>query len=304
MILKEFVEIATTDKFLKAGQHAEKQMAFYLHQEFKDAQDILVLNGIRLEHDNDSHQIDHLIIHKYGIIIIESKSVFGTIKINDFGEWLRLDYKIGMASPIEQGKRQAIFLYKYLNESRLEAPYNPIMNVFRKTTFDDMPIDILIAISDSGIINRPRKFQTENILKADRIVGKIKEIIGDYQKQDRLFNMQPIRLKFKPETMTDLAKYLKGKHAPLITTKDKDIPPISRPVKVELRCNKCGSDSINILYGKYGYYFKCKKCNDTMSIKENCSICDKQLKLRKDGNQFYIECKTCGTSRPFFKNVK
>jgi predicted RNA-binding Zn-ribbon protein involved in translation (DUF1610 family) len=239
------------------------------------------------------------------MVVIESKSVFGTIKINDYGEWHRLDYKIGMASPIEQAKRQATFLKKYLNESGLRPPHDAIKSVFHKITFENVPVDVLVAISDTGIINRPRKLQTDNIHKADLIVGKIKEIIENYQKQDGFLSLNLITtpLKINPITMNDIAKFLKEKHTPLPVKQDKVNPSTPIPVNMEVHCKKCGSYNINILYGKFGYYFKCKKCGENMSVKEYCAKCGQQLKLRKDGNQFYIECKKCGTSKPFFKNL-
>jgi transcription elongation factor Elf1 len=312
VIIKEVDSTTTTDKFSKAGLKAEERMAFYLSREFKDTKDILVLNGIRLESDNDSAQIDHLIIHKYGMIIIESKSVVGTIEINDYGEWHRLVYKVGMASPIEQAKRQEIFLKRYLNESGLKPPHNAFKSLVHKITFDDVRFDVLVAISDTGIIKRPKTLQIDNVLKAEMIGGKIKEIIASYRKQDSIWSsdlLKPPPLKISPETMSAIARFLKEKHvskekhARLQVKQDKIIFTAPAPVNRKFTCQECGSENIIILYGRFGYYFKCKGCNKTMSIKEHCPKCGQLSKLRKDRNQFYIECKKCNTSTLFFKNT-
>lgn len=311
MIIKEVDSISTTDKFSKAGFKAEEKMAYYLSREFKDTKDILVLNGIRLESDNDSAQIDHLIIHKYGMIIVESKSVVGTIEINDHGEWHRLDYKRGMASPILQAQRQATFLRKYLNESELKPPHDTFKSLVRKITFDHVPVDVLIAISDTGIIHRPETFQIDEVHKADVIVGKIEEIIANYQHLDSIWSLTltSTPLKISPALMNDIAQFLKEEHIPkakdarLQVRQDKVASPVPPLVKREFTCRECGSKNISILYGRrFGYYFKCNKCGKTMSIKRYCSKCGQQSKLRKDRNQFYIECKECNTSTPFFKN--
>lgn len=312
MIIKEVDSITTTDKFSKAGRKAEEKMAFYLSREFKDTNDILVLNGIRLTSGNDSAQIDHLIIHKYGMIIVENKSVVGTIEINDYGEWHRLEYKVGMASPIEQAKRQAIFLKRYLNESGLKPPHDAFKSLVHKITFDDVPVDILVAISETGNIKRPKTLQIDNVLKAEMIAGKIKEIIAYYRKLDSIWSsdlLKPTPLKINSELMSDIAQFLKEKHVPkerharLQVKQDNVTFTVPTPVNREFICRKCGSKNISILSGRFGYYFKCKNCNETMSIKEHCSKCGQQSKLRKDGNQFYIECKNCNTSKPFFKNT-
>ena len=150
MIIKEVDEIETNDKFLKAGLNAEKQMAYYLQREFRDDKKVLVLNGIRLESDGDSAQIDHLIIHRYGMVIVESKSVYGAVEINEHGEWHRVGSEIGMASPIEQAKRQATFLKKYLGKSKLKPAQGIIESLFHDATYEDVHVDVLVAISDTG----------------------------------------------------------------------------------------------------------------------------------------------------------
>lgn len=310
MIVKDVDSITTTDKFIKAGLSAEKTLAFYLSREFKDAKDVLVLNDLRLESDNDSTQIDHLIIHKYGMVIIESKSAVGTIKINDYGEWYRLEYNRGMASPLEQAKRQATFLKKYLDKSGLKPPRDAFKSLVRRITFDDVPVDVLVAISDTGIIDRPPTLQLDKIHKADMIAGKVKEIITSYQKLDSPFSLTltPTPLRIKPESMDAIAQFLKAKHVPrqkhvrLQARQDKVTYTAPAPVKRKFICRKCGSDDLSILYS-FSYYFKCKRCNENMPIKEHCPSCGRQSKLRKDRNQFYIECKECNTSTPFFKNT-
>ena len=149
MILKEPDIIKATDKFVQAGLDAEKQMAFYLRRAFGDDPNVSVLNGIRLEFSGDSAQIDHLIIHKYGMIIIESKSITGKVTINDRGEWTR-QFKLptGMPSPVKQAERQAAFLKKYLDALGPELPSD--MGIQR--TINKLPFNVLVAISDTAII--------------------------------------------------------------------------------------------------------------------------------------------------------
>ena len=73
MIVKETEEIYAFDKYAQAGFAAEKQMAFYLKRGFGEDPKVLVLNGLRIVQGNDAAQIDHLLLHEYGMIIIESK---------------------------------------------------------------------------------------------------------------------------------------------------------------------------------------------------------------------------------------
>lgn len=47
---------------------------------------IYVFNDLRLEQEQDAAQIDHLILHRYGATIVESKSVTTRIQVNEQGE--------------------------------------------------------------------------------------------------------------------------------------------------------------------------------------------------------------------------
>ena len=118
MIYKKVDEKENLTKIEKFGYEAEQQLAFYLNRSFKDNDSIHVINDLRLKMDDEVAQIDHLIIHKYGFIIVESKSSTSTICINEYGEWSRQynTYETGIPSPINQAKRQIDFLQKYLEK--------------------------------------------------------------------------------------------------------------------------------------------------------------------------------------------
>ena len=124
MIVKELDPPASADAFVKAGLQAEAQMAFYLRRAFSNDPSVLILNGLRLEHAGDVAQIDHLVLHPYGAIIVESKSVTSRLKVNERGEWTRWfgGAAKGMPSPLLQAERQADFLESYLSRYPLVAP--------------------------------------------------------------------------------------------------------------------------------------------------------------------------------------
>ena len=165
MILKEIDEKIITKDFEKYGHEAEKQMSFYLKRAFQNDKEIHVINDLRLKMNDDVAQIDHLIFHRYGFIIVESKSVTSKISINEFGEWTRHYPKFsrGMPSPINQAKTQLDFLRTYLTA---RSDYLLKKRLLIKFTFKDFKFDLLIAISDSGIINRDKSSTTmETTLK-------------------------------------------------------------------------------------------------------------------------------------------
>jgi hypothetical protein len=50
---------------------------------------VLVFNDIRLQHDGEVVQIDHLVVHRHGMVVIESKSVSGEIHVLPDGQFVR-----------------------------------------------------------------------------------------------------------------------------------------------------------------------------------------------------------------------
>jgi len=189
MIIKELDHIESNDLLLKEGFRAESQLAFYLKREFKDDPLFLIFNNLRFEKAGDTCQIDHLILHRYGMIIIESKSVTTRVEVNELGElkrWFNNAWQ-GMPSPILQAQRQGKFIKDYL-EANVETLLNKKL-FGNQSHFTKMPIDVLVAISDSGIINRPKSDKLDIVCKADQIPDKIKAIATEYRKKDSLFNL-------------------------------------------------------------------------------------------------------------------
>jgi hypothetical protein len=266
MILKDVDEQATLDKYQKAGLSAEKQMAFYLKRAFGNEENVLVINSLRLEKLDDAAQIDQLILHEYGMIIIESKSVSTKVAVNEYGEWARLvDRKAqGMPSPVKQAQRQAEFLKKYL------TPFTDVLLkkiVGIQLKFDKMPIDLIVAISDQGIINRPKKHSDEldYVRKADQVVDKVKEVLAKYRKEEALLSLSlgPYYLGTKARKNT--SRFLLKRHKPYSSGNlqkkvvKQTVPKHKAPQAVVPsadkqwpKCGKCNSSRVEVAYGKYG----------------------------------------------------
>jgi len=296
MIFKELDPFNSEDKFARAGRAAEEKMAFYLKRYFDDVQEILVLNGIRLQTDDDAAQVDHLIIHPHGLTIVESKSVHGKVQIKDDGQWIRWfngNQSKGIASPITQARLQEKFFRKALGRaSKNEA------------LFASLPIDIFVAISDDGVILWPQSGPVSGVCKADQVPDLILAI-NNNRKQSA-----------EPEKLTDtnrrrIAEYLVAVNSPL----RKDGAPAqaspavtpapiaepTTPPNTEHKCKHCGSSEIEIRYA-YSYFFFCLKCEKNSPIKEACVTCGGPAKLRKQKKDFFLECEKCQSSVRYFTN--
>jgi hypothetical protein len=311
MIAKELDDVGgPMDLFGRAGRAAEEQMAHYLRRAYAQADRVSVYNGLRFELDGEVAQIDHLVLHSYGLIIVESKSVSTRVGVNHRGEWARW-YKgqwQGMRSPLLQAERQAKFLQGFMKHHK--AP--------QRRKFDSLvgggttiPIDIIIAVSDDGIIERPPGFAENTVIKADQVTGRIDGIIAAYRKDDGLLSLKlssPFMF-FKQEYL-GMAEFFLQQHVPRSATVASPARPLNSPPaglpsasssngsshrnrQIDMVCRRCKGHHLTPHDGPYGWYFKCQNCNHNTPMKPPCPACGQQMTTRKKGDQLVADCASC-----------
>jgi hypothetical protein len=165
MILKDKVQTSSVSIKLDAGIKQEQDVAFYLRRAYKDRDNVMVFNDIRLSHGGESAQIDHLIVYSYGFIVVESKSIRGEVQVNEYSEWSR-SFKgqwSGIPSPIKQAELQLGLLKQLLraHDSQLLGTLLGLQQGFGGRCFD-----VFCAISSDAIIDRSKA----PIDVADRLV--------------------------------------------------------------------------------------------------------------------------------------
>jgi hypothetical protein len=311
---------------------------------------IAVLHGLRLEdptlpeHDGrpSASQIDHLLIHRHGVFIVESKSVSEavTVRPDSSGgdEWTReIKGKVqGMPSPIQQGVRQGDLLRRILNEHHavLRDKATGIAGVLQKTLtgttqrgFARMPIQIIVAISDGGMIRRLNGWKPPTapyetfVCKADQVCDKVQSEIRRHTEGSRLLSKPESDYgmwAMSDEELTRTARFLAERHTPLkIRTRIQDPPPPPKPAApspttartawatAESRdgiacCRFCGGTDLAANWGRYGYYWRCSSCDKSTTMPVVCSICGTQgargegVKIRKEGPKYFRACSQCG----------
>ena len=220
MILKEKELINPSDPRQKAGEDAEKQMAFYLQRAFRKRDDCFVINDLRVIHDGDVAQIDHLVVSPFGLFIVESKSVHGTISINQHGDWKRTygNDITGMPSPVLQAQEQGRILKELLRENTERVLGKFLFGKVQKG-FHYCPISTYVAISDSGIIERG--MDIPELFKADVVAGAITKQIAGFESKANLIspkNLLSIEVAWamtKQEAKAT-AEFLVSQHQPML----------------------------------------------------------------------------------------
>ena len=348
MIIKDRLDRPARDRFEAAGIKAEQQLAHYLKRAFGDARDIFVLNDLRVLCNGEVAQIDHLLLHRSGMVIIESKSVTTEISVNRQGDFTRT-YKgnrSGIPSPIEQARRQANLLRKLLDIHAEEIL--PKVVRMLQMRFGAFPIEILVAISDRGMIKHQGARPSE-LLKADAIPERLHSIVTRHARARGFTGLLRQALaddkrafdgagdfNLKSDQVERIARFLMRRHEEpsFQNTKPAD-PPLTRKPGPRSRsttgcpkpgetmavaagdskgiyasrdqpaCKHChaGRNALRIDYGKYGYYFRCRRCDKATGIDLICHCRPKQRgRIRKSGPTFQFECPACQVSKVFFEN--
>lgn len=216
MILKEKNLKSSADPKLKAGEEAEKQMAFYLNRAFANQDDCYIINDLRVNYKNDTAQLDHLVVTQYGLFIIESKSVYGKIIVNANKEWSRTFNKVvgGMASPVLQAEAQAKVIKNILKDNA-DHILGKLLGL--QKSFRMCPVFVYVAISDGGIIER--KADILELKKADQVSQEIELKIKTLKKNSSILsvlNTSDPAWSMTTEETVKVANFLLNQHKPLI----------------------------------------------------------------------------------------
>lgn len=297
-IVKEREVREAADKFTAAGQAAERQMAFYLRRAFADRDDVLVFNDLRLVEGDDACQIDHLVLHSGGFILIESKSVTSKVKVNRRGEWSRLwdGHWKGMASPVVQGRMQADFLRKVLQQNR-EHLRNKMFRIKQKT-FTVVDMAVLVAISDTGIIQREAADLAPEAVKADQVVEVVQALIVEQCAACSLRTLvfgreDEIRAPLDPDELERIRAFLLDRHRPLAAAPPPQPEPEPAPepepkaMAAGTACKHCSAKDLEIRHGKFGYYWKCCGCGGNTAIDKTAPD-GSTGRIRKERESFFL----------------
>jgi hypothetical protein len=236
---------------MKAGILGEEDAAYYINFYFGNSKYWAVIHDLRIEHEGNVAQIDHILINRlFQVYVIESKNFSYEIMINENGEFsLKSDSKVfGIPSPVEQNKRHLFLLKKFVAANNL-APRRlgiPIIPQYQS----------LILMSPKSVITRPdkKKFDTDCIIKADTLRTKIDKNADKITPIDDLILLGNIS-SFK--SVTDFAEKLQSFHSKSSINYQKKfgIKTAGDPIQNVIDKSNGASEQPEAKY----YCFKCNK---------------------------------------------
>ena len=305
---------------IENGYKAEKENAYYLDFRFKDNAHNILLHDIRIEYEGKVAQIDHIIINRFGIEVLESKSFTGILTIKGDGS-LNVTYgkKVQtFPNPIEQNNRHIQILSDYI-KAHVKLPSN--LKLFGIPISSTILINPKTTLTNNHLpkgFERADSFATKRVEDIDKMGAmEVFKSLGCIMKIDRAKEIAEFLVKHhKPKVYDYSKKYpLIKKETPSNT--NSHIKPMKNFIKKSILenptliknqdihtplCSKCKSPNIEIVYGKYGYYFKCLFCDGNTAIKLTCSDKRCKPKIKKSKLNFYQVCEVCGLNELYFTN--
>lgn len=203
MILKELDPFLGRTPDEMALRIAQDRMAYQLRRCFAKSTEVDVLNYLRIGSGSTVALVDHLLVHPYGLIILERENLTEPVHIQDDGQWMRIrgGAPVEMRSPITRAYLRALSLKAFLDR-----------NVRQKGFFDRVELDVLVAVPDITLIRWPT-------------MGPLVEVCNPEQVQERVQQriMQCRRTSTGPGILTSserrrLADFLRSQHHPATRT--------------------------------------------------------------------------------------
>lgn len=303
MILKDKKIIYAVSPTAKAGQKQEQDVAFFLRRAFKDHKKVFVINDFKFTHNSETAQIDHLIIYPYGFVLVESKSIKGNVKVNDFEEWSRSlgSQWSGMPSPIKQVELQQKLLKELLHENR-ESILSKLFGI-KQQSFGMRCWDNVCAISSNAIIDRENmpKSVSKYLVKTEFLVDKLKEVMKLKDSIVKKLNPFETRPDFNEDELLSITSFLMSqvKQTPPtpenITEPVEPYLPVATSELTSIACKNCHEKSDYLVKsGRYGYFIKCNKCDTNTPLKTPCFCCtSKNTKVSKKQTTYTLYCTEC-----------
>lgn len=321
--LENLINIASADKRplleqelrnIRAGIKAEQEAAYLINFDLEKSQNTVVIHDLRLVINGRVAQIDHLLIHRtLNVFVLETKHLHAGMRITETGEFenwnaFKKCYE-GMPSPLAQNERHIAVLKEAL--ARIDMPSK--MGLRLSPVYHSY-----VLVSPKSRIDRPKKFDTSHVIKAE-MLGKT--IDDTFEKAGVLDTFGGLARFMSTETLVKAGQTLLRMHRPAsfdyverFGIKQQVPPPqpvaqtIPQPSQkspsqqLQQVCRECKSQNLTIQYGKFGYYFKCGDCDANTPIKISCGKDGHKERIRKDGMKFYRECADCGSSTLYFAN--
>ncbi len=186
----------------------------------------IVLNDIMIKKNNGTSQIDHIVISKFGIFVIEMKNYYGLITGDEYKDkWTQ-----------HLGKNKFYF------KNPIHQNYGHIKSLEQLLNLDNSKFISIICISNQAEL----KVKAKNVIQLDNI----NQLIKSYKEE--ILDIDLIEIKNNIESNNIIDKEVRKNHVKDIKHSIKS----NQEKEDNMICPKCGGKLVE-RNGKYGKFIGC-----------------------------------------------
>lgn len=165
MILKELDPFRGSPTEVAARIEADK-LAYYLRRYFRRSREVDVLNGVRVLSGSSMAEVDHLLLHGRGMLVLLREPDQGSLKIDLEGQWFRRggDNWAPIASPITHAYVQGLLLKSQMDR-----------RVSQRGFFDQIELDVLIVLDDVCQMTWPSSGPLAEVCRRDDVYEHVEQ---------------------------------------------------------------------------------------------------------------------------------
>lgn len=247
----------------------------------------------------------------------------------------------GMRSPIKQVELQERLLRELLYENRVQMLPTKLFGALQESFGGRRWDQVCAISSNAIVHrDEMPKDISEKLVKSEFVVEKLTKLMNIPANIITSTLKFDIRPDFTLEQMNKIADFLMQQHKPSVSEQAQQITPESAEVKPtqtpqaetnservetnrseyivtkeqttptpetaidipKLTCKKCNnSESLQAMWGKFGYYVKCPECGTNTAMKRNCPSCNsKNTKVNKTKAYYHLTCQDCNAQHEIF----
>ena len=204
-------------RMMRAGIAAEREAAALIDMYLKDSTRTAVVHDLRLvPNEGGAAQIDHLLIHRSRrFYLLDTRHFSYGLRITDDGDFLRWSEGAKQPEPIPSPFDD------------LARQVSVLRDALEPFGLDDAPVDTLVLLAPNARIERPRRFDSARVMKADQFLERLNNGLDNAPALTVLGNLNRTRMSdsigdianrlialHRPSTADTLARFGLGRHGP------------------------------------------------------------------------------------------
>jgi len=289
---------------------------------FLDKKTYHLIKNITLPTENGTTQIDHIIVSKYGVFVVETKNYRGWIYGDEKQtEWTQVIYKVKskFQNPLRQNYKHTKTLQEALDFSTYKI-FSVIVFIGDCQFKTKMPENVTkgygyiryIKSKREELLSESDVQKIIDIIQSGRLVPSIKTHINHVKhvkelkdnnhakylpnstesNRNLILNEKTNNERFMPKN-DHIEKVFKipSKESQKNSQADEEEFHVDAPITNCLKCNS----KMSIIWNEQikSYCWHCSICTENMSILIKCPCCQTEMRIRKNQNEYYIYCNSC-----------